>query len=57
MIYEIRVKKYMREGSISLEKYYKNREKAEEAVDKLNKILDMYYVNEIKLEDEGFDGK
>lgn len=52
MIYEIRVKKYMGVGSTSLEKYYKNKEKAEEVVRRLNALLDLYYVNEIKLEDE-----
>lgn len=52
MIYEIRVKKYMSVGSTSLEKYYKNKEKADEVVERLNELLNLYYVNEIKLEDE-----
>ncbi|MGG3890316.1 hypothetical protein [Metabacillus fastidiosus] len=53
MIYEIRAKKYMDVGSISLERYYKNKAKAEEVVEKLNEYLNgMYFVNEIKLEDE-----
>lgn len=52
MIYEIRVQKYMEAGSVSLEKFYKNKENAEKVVEELNKMLNMYYVNEIKLEDD-----
>ena len=52
MIYEIRVRKYMGVGSTSLEKYYKSKEKAEKVVAQLNEMFNLYYVNEIKLEDE-----
>ena len=53
MIYEVRVKEYFGTGSNSLEKYYKNKEKAGELAKQLNQyLLNMYFVNEIKLEDE-----
>ena len=53
MIYEVRVKEYFRTGSNSLEKYYKNKGKIEELAKQLNQyLLNMYFVNEIKLEDE-----
>ena len=51
-IYEIRVKKYMGVGSSSLDKFYKNKDNAEKVVEQLNKMLNLYYVNEVKLEDE-----
>lgn len=53
MIFEIRVNNYMGVGSTSLEKYYKDKDKAEEYAKSLNKYLpNMYFVKEIKLEDE-----
>ena len=52
MIYELRVKKWMSTETTSLEKYYKNKENAEEVVKRLNELLDVYYVNEIRMEDE-----
>ena len=53
MIYEVRVKEYFRTGSNSLEKYYKNKGKIEELAKQLNQyLLNMYFVNEIKLKDE-----
>lgn len=52
MVYEIRVKKWGKAGSISLEKYYGNKENADRDCKALNDMLDMYFVNEIKLEDE-----
>lgn len=52
MIYEIRVRQFM-SGSTSLNKYYKNKDKAEEEVESLNEYLpNMYFVKNIKLEDE-----
>ena len=52
MIYEVRVKKFMGAGSSSLEKYYKDKEKAEQLAKELNQYLpNMYFVNELKLED------
>ncbi|MEK4122017.1 hypothetical protein [Lysinibacillus sp. FSL K6-0102] len=53
MIYEIRSKGFMGSGSSSLNKYFKSKENAKEYVDELNEYLpDMYFVYEIKLEDE-----
>lgn len=52
MVYEIRVKKYMEVGSTSLERYYHSKDKAEQVVSELNKMLNLYYVNEIVCEDE-----
>lgn len=52
MIYEIRVKSYMKVGSKSLNEFYRNKEKAQKYVDELNTILNLYYINEIKLKDE-----
>ncbi len=53
MIYEVRVKEYFGTGSNSLKKYCKNKEKVEELAKQLNQYLpNMYFVNEIKLEDE-----
>jgi|GEM_PF-2733223 len=53
MIYEIRSKGFMGSGSSSLNKYFKSEENAKEYVDELNEYLsDMYFINEIKLEDE-----
>ena len=53
MIYEVRVKEYFGTGSNSVEKYYKNKEKAGELAKQLNQYLsNMYFVNEIKLKDE-----
>lgn len=53
MIYEIRSKGFMVSGSSSLNKYFKSKEKAKEYVVELSEYLpDMYFINEIKLEDE-----
>lgn len=43
----------MDSGSSSLEKYYKDKDKALQIVKELNKYIpNLYYVNEIKLEDD-----
>lgn len=52
MVYEIRVKNYMKPGSKSLGEYYRNKENAEKYVEQLNGYLNLYYVNEITLKDE-----
>lgn len=52
MIYEIRVRRYMSAGSSSLNKFFRSKEKATEYVAGLNEMLNWYYINEIKLEDE-----
>ena len=59
MIYEVRVKEYFGTCSNSLEKYYKNKEKAGELAKQLNQYLsNMYFVNVLKLEeDEDEDDK
>ena len=58
MIHEVRVKEYFGTGSNSLEKYYKNKEKAGELAKQLNQYLpNMYFVNVLKLEEEDEDDK
>lgn len=52
MIYEVRVKNYMKAGSKSLNRFFKDKNKAQKYVDEMNELLNLCYVNEIKLEDE-----
>jgi hypothetical protein len=53
MIYEIRSKKYMSFGeSSSIGYYYYNRKNAEEDCAKLNELLNVYFVAEVKMQDE-----
>lgn len=52
MIYEVRVKEWMSSKTISLGRYYKNKENAIEDARKMNESLNMHYhVHEIELED------
>ena len=52
MMYEVRVRDWLGNGSSSLGFYYKNESNAQKLCDELNELLPVYYVASIKFEDE-----
>lgn len=52
MIYEITVHAPFSLKVTSLGKYFKNKENAQKYADELNEFMNVYFVREIKLEDE-----